>query len=192
MPCVFYGQIQCCQQAGRWPTPSQMRCRVCRCSLRQDCEELGAKFTPLQLSSIPHKGATFSIMPGATSSSQVMLTNCRCIWEQDYAHLAPHKKVKKRDAFEEWLYRKEGEDAATHARENLTVNHPVWQEAPMSRQRVCAIISRSSCIFFPATLPHFLSAMAHDSERIGPVSLPVLRPCKGMLRPTVEGKLPLT
>jgi hypothetical protein len=24
-----------------------------------------------------------------------MLANCRDIWERDYAHLAPHKKVKK-------------------------------------------------------------------------------------------------
>ena len=32
---------------------------------------------------------------------EVMLANCRDIWERDYAHLAPHKNVKKRDAFEE-------------------------------------------------------------------------------------------
>jgi hypothetical protein len=32
---------------------------------------------------------------------KVMLTNCRDIWERDYACLAPHKKVKKRDTFEE-------------------------------------------------------------------------------------------
>ena len=37
-------------------------------------------------------------------SVEVMLANCRDIWERDYAHLAPHKKMKKRDAFEEWLY----------------------------------------------------------------------------------------
>jgi hypothetical protein len=42
-----------------------------------------------------------------------MLANCRDIWEQDYTHLAPHKKVKKRDAFEEWLYRRKGEDTVT-------------------------------------------------------------------------------
>ena len=34
---------------------------------------------------------------------EVMLVNCREIWERDYAHLAPHKNVKRRDAFEEWL-----------------------------------------------------------------------------------------
>jgi hypothetical protein len=37
-----------------------------------------------------------------------MLANCRDVWERDYAHLAPRKK--KRDAFEEWLYRKKEED----------------------------------------------------------------------------------
>jgi hypothetical protein len=42
-----------------------------------------------------------------------MLTNCRDIWERDYAYLAPHKKVKRRDTFEEWLYRRKGEDTAT-------------------------------------------------------------------------------
>jgi hypothetical protein len=42
-----------------------------------------------------------------------MLANCRDIWERDYTHLAPHKKVKKRDAFEEWLYRKKEKDTAT-------------------------------------------------------------------------------
>ena len=35
-----------------------------------------------------------------------MLANYRGIWEQDYAHLAPDKKVKKRDTFEERLYRR--------------------------------------------------------------------------------------
>ena len=39
--------------------------------------------------------------------------NCREIWERDYAHLAPDKRMKKRDAFEEWLYRKKEEDIAT-------------------------------------------------------------------------------
>jgi hypothetical protein len=39
-----------------------------------------------------------------------MLANCRDIWERYYAHLAPHKKVKKRDAFEEWLCRRKKED----------------------------------------------------------------------------------
>jgi hypothetical protein len=34
-----------------------------------------------------------------------MLANCRDIWEQDYAYLAS-QKIKERDAFEEWLYRK--------------------------------------------------------------------------------------
>jgi hypothetical protein len=46
---------------------------------------------------------------------EVMLANCRDVWERDYAHLTPHKKMKKkkRDAFEEWLYRKkEGDTAA--------------------------------------------------------------------------------
>jgi hypothetical protein len=42
-----------------------------------------------------------------------MLANCRGTWEEDYTHLAPHKKVKKRDAFEEWLYRRKEEDSAT-------------------------------------------------------------------------------
>ena len=42
-----------------------------------------------------------------------MLANCREIWERDYAHLAPNKKMKKRDAFEEWLYWKNKEDTAT-------------------------------------------------------------------------------
>jgi hypothetical protein len=37
---------------------------------------------------------------------EVMLTNCRDTWERDYTHLAPQKKIKKRDAFEEWLCRK--------------------------------------------------------------------------------------
>jgi hypothetical protein len=41
-----------------------------------------------------------------------MLANYRDIWERDYAHLAPHKTVKKRDAFEEWLYHRK-EDAVT-------------------------------------------------------------------------------
>jgi hypothetical protein len=43
-----------------------------------------------------------------------MLTNCRDIWERDYAHLAPHKKAKKRDVFEEWLYRRKDKDTATN------------------------------------------------------------------------------
>jgi hypothetical protein len=42
-----------------------------------------------------------------------MLTNCRDIWERDYAHLALHKRAKERDAFEEWLYRRKEEDTAT-------------------------------------------------------------------------------
>ena len=42
-----------------------------------------------------------------------MLANCSDIWKQDYAHLAPSKKMKKRDAFEEWLYRKKEEDIDT-------------------------------------------------------------------------------
>ena len=42
-----------------------------------------------------------------------MLANCRDIWERDYAHLAPHKWVKKRDVVKEWLYRGEGEDNVT-------------------------------------------------------------------------------
>jgi hypothetical protein len=33
-----------------------------------------------------------------------MLANYRDIWGLDYVHLASHKNVKKRDAFEEWLY----------------------------------------------------------------------------------------
>jgi hypothetical protein len=41
-----------------------------------------------------------------------VLANCRDIWERDYASLAPHKKVKKRDAFEERLYRRK-EDTVT-------------------------------------------------------------------------------
>jgi hypothetical protein len=44
---------------------------------------------------------------------EVMLANCRDIWERDYAHLAPHKKMKKRDAFEEWLYCKKEENTVT-------------------------------------------------------------------------------
>src|SRR5438270_496121 len=42
-----------------------------------------------------------------------MLAICRDIWERNYAHLAPHKNVKKRDAFEKWLYRRKGEDTVT-------------------------------------------------------------------------------
>jgi hypothetical protein len=42
-----------------------------------------------------------------------MLTNCMDIWERDYAHLALHKKVKKGNAFEEWLYRRKEEDTVT-------------------------------------------------------------------------------
>jgi hypothetical protein len=34
------------------------------------------------------------------------------IRERDYAHLTPHKKVKKRDGFEEWPYRRT-EDTVT-------------------------------------------------------------------------------
>jgi hypothetical protein len=44
---------------------------------------------------------------------EVMLANCRDIWQRDYAHLAPHRKMKKRDAFEEWLYRRKEEDTTT-------------------------------------------------------------------------------
>jgi hypothetical protein len=43
---------------------------------------------------------------------EVMLANCRDIWERDYVHLAPHKKVK-RDAFEERLYRRKEEGTTT-------------------------------------------------------------------------------
>jgi hypothetical protein len=42
---------------------------------------------------------------------EVMLANYRDIWERGYAHLAPHKKVK-RDAFDEWLYHRK-EDTVT-------------------------------------------------------------------------------
>jgi len=42
-----------------------------------------------------------------------MLANCRDIWERDYAHFAPHKKVKKRDAFEGVAIPREEEDTAT-------------------------------------------------------------------------------
>ena len=42
-----------------------------------------------------------------------MLANYRDIWERDYAYLVPHKKVKKRDAFEEWLCRRKVEDTIT-------------------------------------------------------------------------------
>jgi hypothetical protein len=42
-----------------------------------------------------------------------MLINYKDVWERDYAHLAPQKKMKKRDAFKEWLYRKKDEDTAT-------------------------------------------------------------------------------
>ena len=41
-----------------------------------------------------------------------MLASCRDNWERDFARLAPHKKMKKRDAFEEWLYRRKEEDTA--------------------------------------------------------------------------------
>ena len=41
-----------------------------------------------------------------------MLANCRDIWERDYAHLASHKNVKKRDAFEGWLYPKKEDGTA--------------------------------------------------------------------------------
>ena len=41
------------------------------------------------------------------------MTNCRDVWERDYAHLAPQKKTKKRDAFEEWLYRRKEEDTVS-------------------------------------------------------------------------------
>jgi hypothetical protein len=46
------------------------------------------------------------------------LTNCRDVWVRDYTHLALRKKMerkrkrKKREAFEEWLYRKKEEDTA--------------------------------------------------------------------------------
>jgi|ERR1700722_3825758 len=42
-----------------------------------------------------------------------MLANCRDIWERDCACPAPYKKVKKKDAFEGWLYRREEEDTVT-------------------------------------------------------------------------------
>jgi hypothetical protein len=42
-----------------------------------------------------------------------MFANYRNIQGQDYAHLAP-QKVKKRDTFEEWLYRRKEEDAITN------------------------------------------------------------------------------
>jgi hAT family protein len=42
----------------------------------------------------------------------VMLGNCREFWEQHYEPLAPRKKMKT-DAFEEWLYRKNKDNAAT-------------------------------------------------------------------------------
>src|ERR1700730_1498192 len=74
------------------------------------------EIVPLQLFSIPHRGAPFSIMPGfgkLQSRIEVVLANCRDIWERDYAYLAPHKKVKKRDAFEEWLYCRKEEDTVT-------------------------------------------------------------------------------
>jgi len=41
-----------------------------------------------------------------------MLANCRDAWDRDYAHLVSRKKMKKRDAFEEWLYCKKEEDTA--------------------------------------------------------------------------------
>jgi hypothetical protein len=42
-----------------------------------------------------------------------MFANCGNIWERDYARLALLKKVKKGDAFEEWLCRGKGEDTVT-------------------------------------------------------------------------------
>ena len=33
--------------------------------------------------------------------------------KRDYAHLAPHKKAKTRDAFKEWVYRRKEEDTVT-------------------------------------------------------------------------------
>jgi hypothetical protein len=39
----------------------------------------------------------------------VMLANCRDIWERDYAR----KKIKQRDAFEDWLYRKKQDDSVS-------------------------------------------------------------------------------
>ena len=49
-----------------------------------------------------------------------MLANCRDIWGRDHAHLAPHKKVKKRDAFEEWLYRRKEDTVTGEFRRNST------------------------------------------------------------------------
>jgi hAT family C-terminal dimerisation region len=43
---------------------------------------------------------------------EVMLANYRGTWEREYAHLAPQRKIKKRDAFEEWLYRKKDDVSA--------------------------------------------------------------------------------
>jgi hAT family C-terminal dimerisation region len=34
------------------------------------------------------------------------LANCRDIWERDYAHFTPRKRIKQRDTFKDWLYRK--------------------------------------------------------------------------------------
>jgi hypothetical protein len=43
---------------------------------------------------------------------EVMLANYRDIWERGYTHLTPHKKVKKRDTFDQWLYHRK-EDTVT-------------------------------------------------------------------------------
>jgi hypothetical protein len=45
-----------------------------------------------------------ALVSGLQPWIEVMLANYRDIWERGYAHLAPHKKVKKRDALDEWLY----------------------------------------------------------------------------------------
>jgi hypothetical protein len=42
-----------------------------------------------------------------------MLANCRDVWERGCAYLAPYRKVNKRDAIEEWLHRRKGEDNVT-------------------------------------------------------------------------------
>ena len=81
---------------------------------------------------------------------EVVLASCRDIWERDYAHLAPHKKMKKkRDAFVEWLYRRKEEDTATDEFRR-TLSHP-------QLATVISVLTQVSLKFLQLTSEAYLS-----------------------------------
>jgi hypothetical protein len=63
----------------------------------------------------------------------------------------------------------------------FAVNHNVLTTSPKTKRDRGLTNSRPSCTSFPAITVLSSSMMKHEPERIGPVYLPVLLSCKGIL-----------